>query len=407
MQRILLVGSGFSGLTEYLRARDYDYIILKDQINAKNPDKKIKHRALCDFSSEASIYSAVDSLPHIDAVMCVYEHYILPASLIANHLGLPGLPRAAAEACTDKFTMRGLFSKGPKQISPDYKLVRSEDDLRDFASNHSFPLILKPANLAKSLLVSKNDSLQELLTNYQRTSEQIGSVYERYAPHSTPKLLVEEFLEGSIHSVDAFIDSSGEPFVLDQIVDYRTGYDIGFADNFHYSRILPSTLSPADQIAFRECAALGAKALGMKNSPAHIEIIMTQNGPRIVEIGARNGGYRERMYQAANGIDINGAALALALGQKPRISAARDDSCAVLELFPKQPGDFAGLSCGDELQKLPSFMDLHVKVKEGDFVGKALDGYKMCAMIMLHNSDHDQFQKDLDFVDSHVRVQTT
>ena len=61
-------------------------------------------------------------------------------------------------------------------------------------------------------------------------------------PIENQKFLLE-YIKGSIHSVDAFVDSDGSPQVLEQVVDYETGFDVGYDDNFHYSRILPSRLS--------------------------------------------------------------------------------------------------------------------------------------------------------------------
>jgi biotin carboxylase len=346
-------------------------------------------------------------LPHFDAVITVYERYIDITAHIAQHLNLPGLPLDAARACTDKFLMRQLFAKAPKQISPDFALVESEADVREFAKRHDFPLILKPANLSKSLLVTKNDTLDQLLENYQRTAAQIQSVYNKYAPHVKPKLLVEEFLDGHNHSVDAFVDKDGTPHVLKQVVDYQIGHEIGFDDSFQYSRLLPSQLSQADQAALRECADLGIRALGIKNSPAHVEIIVTKKGPRIVEIGARNGGYREFMHRIANGIDIQDAALALAFGKQPHIAATKEESCAVLELFPKVPGTFVGITHEAGLCALPSFLDMRVKVAPGAFVGKAADGYKMCAIIQLHHKDQAQIKQDMAYILVNVAVKTS
>ncbi len=407
MSHILIVGQKFSSLIDYIESHDHTYTVLQDVIKTKFPDKKFKHRVVADFSSKAGLLSAVDTLKTpVDAVLTTYENYVLPTAWITEHLGLPGLPVATAEACTDKFLMRSLFDTAPEKISPAFDVVTSKEDVRAFAQAHSFPLILKPANLAKSLLVTKNSSLDELLHNYDHSVHLLQTIYKKYAPNRTPKLIIEEFLEGSIHSVDAFVDSDGIPHILDQIVDYQTGYDIGYDDNFHYSRLLPSRLTADDQTALRHCAAVGVKALGMKNSPAHIEIIMTTAGPRIVEIGARNGGYRERMHSLANGIDITGAALALALGGTPNISADRNHYCAVLELFPKQPGIFSGIDHITTLEKLPSLNYFSIKVKEGQLVGKAADGYKMCAVIILHNPDAVTFQADLDWITDHAHVIT-
>lgn len=407
MSHVLIIGKKFSSLTEYLTAHGHTFTVLKDRATTKFPNKKFKNRVLADFTNRESVIASLAALKQpVDAIMCVYENYVVPAAWIAEHLGLPGMPVEAALRCTDKDLMRQAFAKAPEQISPAFAVVESEDDVRQFAESHSFPLILKPANLAKSLLVTKNHDLDELLANYKKSVDLLESTYAKYAAGRAPKLLIEEFLQGSVYSVDAFVDSDGTPHVLDNIVDYQTGYDIGFDDNFHYSRRLPSALSDKEQAALRHCAEVAVRALGMKSSPAHIEIIMTGDGPRIVEIGARNGGYRERMHDLANGIDITGAALATALGQPANITAARSENVAVLELFPKNAGTFMGIANEDKLRELSSLEYLSVKAKTNMHIGKSADGYKMAAVVILHNADSEQFQKDLDFVTNECQVQT-
>lgn len=406
---IIIVGSNFSGRDQYFADHSIDFVVLKDRQATRFPDKRFKRRVVCDFDNPSSVIEAAKKLHaerQVTGVISFYEQYITIAAAIASELGLPALPKDAAIACTDKQVMRERFAAAPEKISPDFAEVTSVETLRSFASSHAFPLILKPANLSKSLLVSKNDSLEELLQNYQKTMANIGRVYAKYAPHTTPKLLVEEFMMGSIHSVDAFVDKDGDPHVLPYVVDYQTGHDIGFADNFHYSRLLPSQLSEADQTALRNCAALGIEALGMKNTPAHVEIIMTVDGPRIVEIGARNGGYRERMHGMANGLDVMGDAIRLAMGEQPAAQGIRNDPVGVFELFPKEPGTFVGIKNETQLRELASLEYLSVKAVPGEFVGSSSDGYKMCAIVILHNENAQQFAKDMTFLNHHVAVQT-
>ncbi len=407
MSHYLIIGKNFGSLKQKIIDRGDTYTVLQDKDATKFPDKRLKNRVVADFTSQERLLQAVDALPdQYDGVVTIYENYVLPAAWVAEHLGLPGMPAAAAEACTDKYLMRQLFAQAPSKISPGFAEVKSEADVVQFASRHRYPLILKPANLAKSLLVTKSMDEAELISNYRSTMAQIEAIYKRYAPHRTPKLIIEEFMVGSIHSVDAFVDNDGKPHVLDQIVDYQTGYDIGFADNFHYSRLLPSQLSAGEQTRLREVATLGVQALGMRSSPAHIEIIMTNAGPQIVEIGARNGGYRERMHGLANDIDILGATLDLAANKSLNLTAVRSDGCAVLELFPKNPGTFVGLQNKDNLEKLASLQYLNIKAKPGQLVGKAADGHKMCAVIILHHSDYQQFSQDLAYVNDYVSVET-
>jgi len=407
MPHLLIVGKKFTPLIENLTAHGHTYTLLQDRATTKFPERKLARRVVADFTDKDSLLEAARSITTpIDGVLTIYENYVLPAAWIAEALNVPGLPVSAAEACTDKFIMRSLFAEAPEKISPAFALVSNEEEVKEFAKRHAFPLILKPANLAKSLLVTKSDNLEELLHNYHRSNELLHSTYKKYAPNRTPQLLIEEFLEGSIHSVDAFMDATGTPQVLEEIVDYQTGYDIGHDDSFHYSRILPTKLSLSDQSALRHCAEIGIRALGMKNTPAHVEIIMTKEGPRIVEIGARNGGYRERMHRLANGIDIVNAAIDVTQGKPAVITSTKQEPCAVLELFPKQPGIFKGIANETLLRSLPSLEYLSIKATPNDFIGRAADGHKMAAVVILHNSDAAAFERDLCIVDEQVSVIT-
>lgn len=47
-----------------------------------------------------------------------------------------------------------------------------------------------------------------------------------------------------------------------------------------------------------------------------------------------------------------------------------------------------------------------IKAEPGQFVGKSSDGYKMTAVVILHNEDSEQFEKDLDFVNNNVCIVT-
>jgi biotin carboxylase len=403
---IAIIGKAFSELITYLDKNGHHYTVIKDKV--KTPRNPKPRTLYCDFSDEKRLLETVrelDGEEKITGVLTFFEQYIVYAAVIANELNLPSLSVDSAVACTNKLIMRTHFQQAPKKISPEFCMVNNVEELKKFAASHSFPLILKPANLAKSLLVTKNNSLEELLANYEDTLSRIERIYEKYAPHNERLLILEEFMEGSIHSVDAFVDIHGACHVIDGIVDYQTGYDIGFDDNFHYSRIIPSKLDNETQKKIMEVAELGTKALNMTSSAAHIEIIVTKNGPMIVEIGARNGGYRERMHRLANGLDLYGNLLNVATNTgEIDIVKKSNNYCAVLELFPKTNGIFQSVKNIEEVKSLESINYVSVKYKPGDEVGKSSKGFKAACVIVIIHDDQKIFQKDLDYINENVSI---
>lgn len=400
MSYLLLVGSRPSSITvqimERVRAQGYHPIVLADErITPPNPE--LGAEWICaDFSSKKALLQQVNTLPSpIVAVMTAYENYVLSCAWINEYLGLPGMSEAAAMRCTDKYLMRRAFAATGNPISPDFAQVGSEAGIRKFAATHAFPLILKPTNLTKSLLVTKSSTLVELLANYRHTAKLLKKIYGQFAPDRLPKLIIEEYLEGTMHSVAGFAGHDGTTHILAPVVDVERAQDAGFDDNFLYARHVPSRLSKPDQERVRQCAQVGMQALDMRSSPAHVEIILTAKGPRIVEIGARNGGYRQRMYSMACGVDLLAATIDVACGATPNLRPTKDDCCAVLEFFPRTSGAFAHIQGAEMIASLASCVYFSVKATVGTTVGKAADGYKACAMVILHNKNKAQFTRDL------------
>lgn len=405
--RFAIIGQDFSGLARYMTEHGIDYVVFAAISDRQKRDDP--HFVYLDFSDEHAVIDSIAAAhaeAPFDGALTIYEQFVAITSRITEALGLPGLPVEAAAACTNKALMRSLFAKAPKKISPDFTTVKSLTDIEAFAAGHSFPLMLKPANLAKSLLVTKSNSLDELRENYQRITERLEPVYARYAPHNERLLIIEEFLEGSMHTVCGFIDAEGNTTLLPYVVDCQNGYDIGFDDNFLYGRLLPSEIPEEIQQDCIEVAEAGIKALGMRSSIAHVELMVGRNGARIIEIGARIGGYRERMYELSYGIDIYDTLLRTASNRPLNLQSNKSEPCAVLELFPKTPGEFVSVSEEEALRELPSLNYISIKYKPGQYAGKAANGYKAACIIILHHTDKAVFDKDLKFVNEQVRVVT-
>ncbi|HVX58606.1 MAG TPA: ATP-grasp domain-containing protein, partial [Candidatus Saccharimonadales bacterium] len=381
------------------------YILLQDRDDARE-DTRATEIIKADLRDPISLEEVARKYGgQIDGVVSIFEEFVEPAAILTGHLNLPGSSVEAARAATDKQLMRQKFADAPEKISPEWAEVKSLDDLLAFASSHGFPLIMKPANLVKSLLVSKSNSLEELKKNYENTTRTIDDVYKRYARGRQPKIIVEEFLDGTQHSVAAFATNSGEVVVADGIADIVTASEKGFEDSFLYSRGLPSRL-PADvQKNVRHVAELGVKSLGLRSCPAHVEIMLTKDGPMIIEIGARIGGYRQRMYQLASGIDLSSAVLDLALGKQIELNVRKNEACEAIELFPEKPGRLREIVNLDRLKALPSLAYLSVKHDAGELVGKASGGFKATAVVILHSADRSQLQVDAHFIENEVSVE--
>jgi biotin carboxylase len=358
-----------------------------------------------DVDTLAGQLAEIGPLEVTAIIVAGYENYVLAAAYIAQYFKVPGPSIEAAMAATDKAIMRQNFIDYDPALSPDFAEVADWDEALEFMESHSFPVMLKPASLMKSLLITKSNTVEALEKNYRRTTAEIQRLYGKYNIGRQPKIIIEEYLDGSMHTVAAFAGHDGEPIIIPGITDCVTAQEFGHNDNYLYSRTLPTALSQEDQNSIMRAAEGGMRALRMANCPAHIEIMLTKSGPKIIEIGARIGGYRPRMYEYAYGIDMQRVMIDIASGAQPSISQQYGRSTTVFELFPDGEGQFSHVTYQYEIEKLPSLRHCSIKAKPGETIGRSSQGYKAAVVIILGSEDAEQCAQDAAYIRKNVTVE--
>lgn len=337
-------------------------------------------------------------------VVTDYEHYLVDCAQIANALLLNSMSVDAANTATDKLSMRKAFKKYDSSITPNFSGLKNEADLIKFIDEFGLPVMIKPANLVKSLYVTKATSKKEALTLYREILRELPAAYSKLSVRRQPTLLVEECMVGSMHTVAGVCDSTGNLHLIDELVDVYSGYDVNIEDNFLFARLLPSALPDDTQKQIREVVRKGVKALRLQSCAVHAEIMLTEDGPKIIEIGARPGGYRHKMYLNALGISLYGALLNALEGKVIDLKPVKNNFHAVCEIFPVTEGVFDTISNLEKIKSLSSFKSISIRPKKGEKVGLAKNGFKYCANISLLNNDEKLFNKDYEYIRDNVSV---
>ena len=172
-------------------------------------------------------------------------------------------------------------------------------------------------------------------------------------------------MEGPEVSVEMLV-IDGTPYVL-QITDKTTTGAPHFIEIGHCQ---PSTLDKNIQEEIRAIAKQAVLAVGLVNSVAHVEVKVTSEGVKMVELGARLGGDCISSYLIDNsilGIDMTKAAIKIALGEKNDISQyCFSGDSSVVKFILDEVGEVAEISGINEVASMDGVIKVLCTTKVGD-----------------------------------------
>lgn len=364
-----------------------------------------------NLTSETTILKSLR--PYLDellAVTCRSEATINQFAKIIPFLPYLRTPSAQSLLWSvDKLSMRKRFKSYKPKITPRYKIVSdsSQETIHAVQEKVGFPLIVKPTGLASSLLVSICYHEEELEKNLRAAFRKIKSLNKTYKKGEVEeaKLLVEEFMDGDMYSIDGYVNSRGKIYFC-PMVAVTTGRGIGFDDFFGYKQITPTALKLPNIKTARSVATDAIHALGLRSSSAHVELMKTEDGWKVIEVGPRVGGFRNIMYKLSFNIDHTENDIFIRIPKKPRIPKKRLGYTAAMKFFAKKEGAITSIAGMKKAQELSSFKEIHVNKKIGDKAHYAKNGGKSVFNIILHNAERSKLLADIRRLESYIKIET-
>jgi phosphoribosylamine-glycine ligase len=281
----------------------------------------------------------------------------------------------------------------------------SQKQVDNIARKVGFPLIVKPAGLASSLLISMCYDKKELRTTLQQTFKKIDRIYKEVEGRGRPEVLVEEYMEGEVYSIDAYVqDANTVQFT--PMVHSRNGKTAGFDDFFEYIQSTPTLLNKDTEREAHTVARKAINALGLTYSSAHIELMLTEKGWKIIEMGPRIGGWRPHMYKLSYGFSHSINDLINRIPQKPVIKTRVLQHTAVMQFYPKKEGILKSIKGERKLKQLASFVKIKYNIKRGERSRHAKNGSKPVFNITLSHPSKSSLQADIRRVEKMVEIIT-
>lgn len=352
MKRLFVVGASVLQLPAIKHAKELGYYVgvadydpnavgipfADEYFNVSTIDEDGICQAAKEFRADGIITLATDMPMRSVAYTC-------------EHLGLVGISYETAIKATDKGKMIQAFEQAGVE-HPWYYVVSSPIEVMDIVHKVTYPCIAKPTDNSGSRGIMLAHTPEELLSAVTYSAEN-----GRGGP-----VIVEEYMEGPEVSVE-IVAYHGIPYIL-QITDKMTTGAPHFVEIGHTQ---PSRLSEETQKRIRDLACRAVISVGITDGPAHVEMIITKDGPKMVELGARMGGgcITTHLVPLSTGIDMIKATIDCAFGLIPDITPQHKKGAAIRFFLPPY-GVIQDIVGVDVAKTLPGIQEITFTKQIGD-----------------------------------------
>lgn len=400
---LFIVSGGTESIPGIQRAKEMGLHVVVSDINHNAPGFEIADDCVIadTYGVEDTIAAALHyhkTIRSLNGVMCIASDVPLTVASVAHELGLPGITVEAAQLASDKLAMKERFIEKGIAI-PRFCKVDSVTHLRLILSERGFPVVLKPVDSRGARGVLRLTESVDLDWAYEHSVS--------FSPSG--RVMVEEYLEGpQISTESAIINGQAfSPGFTDRNYEFLKRFTPYIIENGGHQ---PSVLTTEQQNAVLRLAEQAALAMGITTGIAKGDMVLTKDGPKVIEIAARlsGGWFSTDQIPLATGVDLISAAIRMALGDevtKEDLTQRYQKGVAIRYFFP-EPGRVVKIKNEKQFKNTPWVHKLGFFVKLGDIVEPVTNHTKRAGFVITTGETRNQAVERAEQVVESIKIET-
>jgi hypothetical protein len=271
----------------------------------------------------------------LDRVVALEEYDVITASLIREHLRIPGMGSTTARLFRDKLAMRVVAQEAGIRV-PAFVHLLNYNEIGQYMERIPAPWMMKPRSDVSAIGIKKLEDSEQVWRAIDVLDAR-PALTERSSYY-----LLERFVAGEVFHVDSLVEGSEVVFAGANRYG-RPPMEVAHGGGVYISYTIEHDCD--DQKQLFEINSKLIKSLGLVRGAAHAEFIKSAADGQFyfLEIAARVGGsYIAEVLEAASGINIwrEWAGIELARGEHS------------LDLQPKRR-EYAGIALSLSRQEWP------------------------------------------------------
>lgn len=376
-KKLMILGASILQVPAIEKAKEMGLDVVVVDMNSEAIGFKIggiKKEVISTIDIKAVV--AVAKKHKIDGIMTLATDMPMrTVAAVAKEMDLIGIDEQTALKATNKAEMRKALKLNNVPI-PKFFVVGNKNEYKEAVKQFAVPFIVKPADSSGSrgIYEVKDITNQELINeayDYCRPFSRVGDV------------VVEEYMDGPEVSVET-LTVDGLCHVI-QITDKLTTGAPHYVEMGHSQ---PTQFNKAISKQIADVARAANRAIGIKNGPSHTEIIVTSEGPKIVELGARLGGdnITTHLVPLSTGVNMVECCINIALGIKPNLEPKWEKGSAI-RYFEQHEGIIKKITGIDEAKQMTGIKQISIVHGVGEKITEVMSsGERMGFVIASGNT---------------------
>lgn len=352
--------------------------------------------------------------PDIQGVLCAGIDCPETAAAMQEHLGKPTAPREVARICHNKTEFRKAMKFLEWPVPEELHLPSDlDEDLRYLG-----PFIIK------NTLVSGSRGSRIFRNRYWESPKRHEveiAIQKCKSANEKGEVIIEELWLGTEHTVETLFDVNGKfwpCFITDRFFDYSKGFAL--ETGLRHPSTLPSYIQ---RKAYAIAEELG-RDLGVKYGPFKLDIIVTEEGIRVIEATTRFSGGFDCMHlvPAATGKNVLRAGTLTAMGRNidnqqllkfdeigiqgiytnPLFNSC--NKVALSESLWPSVGKIVDIQGVKETKKIQGVEHVIFRKNVGDFVEEYVDCTKRVCWIITSGNTEDEAREAMNKAKDTIRI---
>lgn len=393
-KKIMILGASILQLPAIQQAKAMGYRVVAVDMN---PDaigfreEGIEKEVISTIDIPAVVEAA--KRHNIDGVMTLASDMPMRSvAAVARELGLVGISDDTALKATNKAVMRQALKEHNVPI-PKFFKVSDKQAYDQAVKQFDCAFIVKPADNSGSRGIFMIEDLSDART--------IAQAYEYSRQFSrNGDVVVEEYMSGPEVSVET-LTVNGQCHVI-QITDKLTTGAPHFVEMGHSQ---PTKHSEETAQRIRQVAIAANKAIGITNGPSHTEIIITAEGPKIVELGARLGGdcITTHLVPLSTGVNMVACCIKIALGEEPDVLPKLCKGSAI-RYFQQKAGTVTQIEGIADAQNIEGVKQISIVHGVGETVAEIDSSAARMGFVIAQGNDADHAVNICEEAKKHIAV---